>query len=334
MKVNIGNFKKLKDGDFKLSQKAKSGILLGVFFIGLGVVHSLNSNKSTSNTLDNSIVASVSDYINNAPTDSIISDDFEIIEPYKQEDPINVSLEQINSLNIIINDCNCSEELITNVCEELSKDGIKFSLTKNCEDMSVAEAVVITLDQQYMAGPGTAVFAPFENNLSGNSDALALAAWRAFYEKGFLVDGVSCGQIGFKENEDGTVSERIPTPTEDAIEKNKDISFVTISFGTQNTHPGLVAAAIENMLTRFYAFEADNDKSEDLIYCVENGDSYDSVAEKIGSTDSEIKEHNNTIDKFILLPGETIIHPDVDFLRPFNQHVPINLYIEKTLWSK
>ena len=334
MKINIKDLELLKNGGFNLSQRAISGILLGTFFLGMGIFHSSRSNKIDTESLGSTVATSLSDYVNNPPTSDILGDEHEIIEPYHQEDPINVSLEQINSLNIVINDCNCSDEFISSVCSELQNDGIKFSLTKGCKDIDIDDSIIITLDEQYMAGPGTVVLAPFENNRLGDSDALAIVAWRAFYEKGFIVDGVSCGQMGFKENEDGTVSERVPTPTENGIGKDKSSSFVTISFGTQNTPPTLVASAIENMLTRFYSYNKDYSINEDLIYCVQKDDSYDVVSEKMGTPPEEINNYNDTIDKSILLPGETLVNPKIESIRPFDQHVPINLFVEKTLWSK
>ena len=332
MKINIKNFELLKNGGLNLSPRAKSGILLGVFFLGFGIVQTLQLNKTDSDSLDNETLSSLSDYVNNAPSNDFSN---EIIDPYYQEDPINVSLEEINSLNIIINDCNCGEEFFTKVCDELENDGIKFTLTSDCENINVNGAVIITLDQQYMAGPGTAILAPFENNRLGNSDALAIAAWRAFYEKGFIADEVTCGKMGFMENEDGTVSERTPTNTEKNVDKNTAASFVTISFGTQNAPASLVANAIENMLVRFYSYNEQYDSNDvDLIYCVQKDDSYDSVSKILGTTKDKIIKYNDTIDNNMLLPGEAIINPNVESIRPFNQHVPVNLYIEKTLWSK
>lgn len=334
MKINIKDLELLRNGGFNLSQRAISGVLLSAFFVGIGMFYAFRSDKDAPDAFNSDAVSSLADHINNFPTDISINDNYEIIEPYHQEDPINVSLEQINSLNIIINDCNCSDEFISNVCAELEKDGINFSLAKECKNIDVDDAVIITLDEQYIAGPGTAVLAPFENDRLGNSDALAMAAFRAFYEKGFIVDGVSCGKIGFKENEDGTVSERIPTPTENAIGKDKISSFVTISFGTQNTPPTLVASALENMLTRYYAYNVDYSIKEDLIYCVQKDDSYEIVSKKMGASSEEINNYNDTIDKSILLPGETLVNPQIENIRPFSQHVPINLFVEKTLWSK
>ena len=185
-----------------------------------------------------------------------------------------------------------------------------------------------------MAGPATVVFAPLENGRLGYSDALALAAEKAFYEKGFLVDGVVCGQMGFRENENGTISERIPTATESSIGTDKNSSFVTISFGTQNTHAGLTASSIESMLTRYYSYVTSDYAYSDLIYCVEDGEDYADVASKLGTTKAALDEFNETSDESTLLTGEAIINPVVGSRREFNKHVPTNLYIDKTIWSK
>ena len=86
------------------------------------------------------------------------------------------------SMNIIINDNDCSDSFFTEVCSILIEEGIVFSTTKKCNGIDVDGSTVITLDQQYMAGPATVIFAPLQNCRIGNSDALALAAERAFYE--------------------------------------------------------------------------------------------------------------------------------------------------------
>lgn len=258
-----------------------------------------------------------------------LSPDEIIFEP-KQEDPINVSLEEVNAMNIILNDSNCMDDFMNSVCEQLDRDGIKFSYTKDCKDIDVDGAVVITLDQQYMAGPGTVVFAPLENRRNGNADALALATEKAFYEKGFLVDGIACGQMGFRENEDGTVSERVPTPTEDAINENTDASFVTVSFGTSSNNVELVVDAIEGTLTRYCAYVKNNQVGEDLIYCVEPGESIEDVANHFGTTTENI----NGIDEETILAGQTVVNPNASSIREFRQDVPTNLYVEKTIWSK
>ena len=335
--LELGNTEIIEKENTSLSRKSKSGIIITICLgIALGALYGMHLNHLQSEITDASEVPTftISSGVNVSPKDEININPDEVIVPYEQEEPINVSLEEINSLNIIINDSNCSESFITSVCEELDKDGIKFTYTTDCKNIDVDNSVIVTLDQQYSAGPSTIVIAPLENGRLGNSDALALAAKTAFYEKGFLIDGIMCGQFGFRENENGTISERVPTETEEAIGQDKNTSFVTISFGTQNTHAGLTAASIEAMLTRYYSYINGEYGYEDLIYCVEDGEDYGSIADKLGTTSSLLDLYNDTADESMLLTGETIINPQVENRREFNKHVPTNLYIDKTLWSK
>ncbi len=329
--MEVHNTEMFESGEFKLSRKSKTGvILLLCISLGVGGVTGCQSNVGT-------VTDDTSGYYQDGDVparDQTFIDEDEVIVPSKQEDPINISIEEVNSLNIIINDNDCREEFINSVCEELDKDGIKFTFTRNGENIDVDNAVVITLDQQYMAGPGTVVFAPLENERLGYSDALAIAAQKAFYEKGFLVDGVACGQMGFRENENGTVSERIPTDTEASIGKDKMSSFITVSFGTQNTHAGLTAAAIEATLTRYASYLKSGYGYEDLIYCVEDGQTYSDIGYILGVDADTLDSYNDTVDSSRLLAGEAIINPNVAQRREFNKHVPTNLYVDKTIWSK
>ena len=334
--MDVHNTEILGDGGLKLSRTSKVGTII-VMCLGLGVGAAAGyifGDIESPEAPDLSNPPGIEISVDTPLRDQNFVDENEVIVPYEQEEPINVSLEEINSLNIIINDNDCREDFINSVCEELDKDGIKFTFTRNGENIDVDNAVVITLDQQYMAGPATVVFAPLENNRLGYSDALALAAEKAFYEKGFLVDGVVCGQMGFRENENGTISERIPTATESSIGTDKNSSFVTISFGTQNTHAGLTASSIESMLTRYYSYVTSDYAYSDLIYCVEDGEDYADVASKLGTTKAALDEFNETSDESTLLTGEAIINPVVGSRREFNKHVPTNLYIDKTIWSK
>ena len=329
--MEVYNTEMLESGEFKLVRKSKSGIIfLLCLAIGLGGATGCQSNNGQVTDINSGYYQD-----GDVPArDQTFVDENEVIIPSKQEDPINISIEEINNLYIIINDNDCREDFINAVCEELDNDGIKFTFTRNGENIDVDGAVVITLDQQYMAGPGTVVFAPLENGRLGYSDALAIAAQKAFYEKGFLIDGIACGQMGFRENENGTISERIPTETEAAIGKDKLSSFITISFGTQNTHAGLTAAAIEATLVRYASYLKSEYGYEDLIYCVEDGQTYTDISPILGVEADAIDSYNETSDSSLLLTGETIINPNVAYRREFNKHVPTNLYVDKTIWSK
>jgi hypothetical protein len=334
--MEVHNSKFLENGDLKMSRSSKVGVIIALC-LGLSAGATagyLLGDSEDIEILDFTSPPGIEISADTPLRDKIFVDDDETILPYEQEDPINVSLEEINSLNIIINDNDCREDFINNVCSELDRDGIKYTFTRNCENIDVDNAVVITLDQQYMAGPATVVFAPLQNGRMGNSDALALAAERAFYEKGFLVDGVACGQMGFRENDNGTISERIPTETESSIGTDKNTSFVTISFGTQNTHAGLTASSIEGMLTRYYSFITSGYDNDDLVYCVEDDEDYSDIAKKLDTTGSALYKYNGSPDESILLTGDALINPVAADIREFNKHVPTNLYIDKTIWSK
>ncbi len=244
------------------------------------------------------------------------------MEPMQKRD-ITVSVEDINSMNIIINDANCMDEFINSVCQELEVDGFKFTYTSDCQDIRVDNGLIITLDQQYMAGPATVVFAPLDNDTLGNSDALALACEKAFIDNGILVDGINCGKMGFRENEDGSISERVPTPAEEVIGKSTDVSYVTISLGTSNSDPIEVAHSLETALARFYSYTKNNTNNIDLIYCVEDGQSYEDVADILGCTSRELDAFNHTSDEKMLLAGETIVNPLVGKIREFDEAIPV-----------
>ena len=120
-----------------------------------------------------------------------------------QNEVMHVSLEDINSLNIIINDSDCSNTFFSEVCKHLQEDGLNFKITSDDMNIDSENAVVITLDQQYLAGPGVMVIAPYENNNTNNSDALALALDAGFDENGFNMEDICCGIAGYKETETG-----------------------------------------------------------------------------------------------------------------------------------
>ena len=111
-----------------------------------------------------------------------------------------VSINDINALNVIINDNDCSDIYTENICQELEKRGLKFSFTRENEGINVNDALVITLDQQYYGGPGVVVLAPYENEGNNVSDALACAIEKEFSEDGIKMDGIFCGRTGYRYN--------------------------------------------------------------------------------------------------------------------------------------
>ena len=177
--------------------------------------------------------------------------------------PIGVGVEQVNDLNIIINGGNCSDSFISGIAEELAEDGINVSWTQDLEGMNTDNSIVITLDQQYISGPGMVIVGPYQNGRDDNSDALALTMKAGFNEQGFFADEIQCGKTGYEELPDGTVVEMVRSDTEKKVSPNT--SFVELCFGTQNTNPRLVGKAIKLSLARYANYLANEKVSEDLL---------------------------------------------------------------------
>lgn len=295
-----------KDNKLSLNKKeskkhANKKILAIVLSFGMGLTSGLS-------------IATLNDNFPLIPENDIYTED---------DNRLSVSLDEINSLNIIINDNNCSNNFFNEVCNKLNEDGIKFTAVEGNEKINEEADIVITLDQQYMAGPDTVVFAPYSNNQKNNSDVLTLALNTSFDEYGFFMAPIACGVSGYRETEYG-VSEKIPTSTEENVHKNT--SYATISFGSLNVSSDLTVSGIEGGLVRYCSYMKREFNDCDLIYRIEHGESLDDVKEKLNI--QNIKTNN------VVLENQTIINPVVKDIPEFDKHTPFNLYVEKTLWSK
>lgn len=225
--------------------------------------------------------------------------------------------DEINDMNIIINDGDCGNAFFSEVVQTLQDDGLKVTTTSNFQNINQDNSVVITLDQQYSAGPGTVILAPFNNTRVGYSDSLAICMQSAFNQNGFLADEISCGQIGYEKDENGNVSYMVPSSTERAIDVDKDTSFVTISFGTSSTNSSLVAKSIENGLSRYHHFLQGAHTESDLIYRASESDSLDAVADYFGTSTDKLKDANN-IGQENLTDSQTVINPSVKEMGVFD----------------
>lgn len=238
-----------------------------------------------------------------------------------KDNSITVKLTDINSLNLVINDNDCSDSFIDAICKKLDADGIVYKFTTKSQNLDVDNSVVITLDQQYVSGPKVSIIGQHNNNIKNNSDALALALDTAFRSKGSYSDGVFCGKRGFRKNDNNCVMTRIPTSTEDAVTNNKNVSFVTIAFGTDTPSPVEIANIIKEGLARYISY-IDEYPFFDLIHRAEASDSIDSLANKFSCTPFELTNLNN-ID--ITIPNdESIINPIGYNSRAFDKN--INIY--------
>lgn len=231
-----------------------------------------------------------------------------------------VSQNSINELNIIINDCDCSDTFFEDVCSKLYDGGLRFKTTKNNSDVNHANSVVITLDQQYSSGFDTLIFAPYDNTKIGDSDSLALAMQTSFKQGGLNADKILCGKVGYRVNENGDVSEVIPTETEEAIDLTHNTSFVTISFGTQNLDPEVVSQCIQNGLARYIYYLNNYDSHNDLIYRSTDGESVEMVAGYF-NTSPELLIKKNKLENKIALNSQAIINPNSDSIIAFNPDI-------------
>lgn len=248
------------------------------------------------------------------------------------EDARSISLDDVNSLNIIINNNKCSDAFFSDVCRKLEDDDIHFSRRGNCDGIDVDNAVVITLDELYLSGSGMSFFAPYDNERLGESDALALAMETGFKEGGFATDGVSSGKIGYKEAKTGGFQTKVPTLTEDAIDSSKNTSFVTISFGTDIPSSEEVAAGIENGLARFIYYNRNKPYGEDLIYRVEAGNVMGDVEGRFyGNSATVINSYNGLSDNKSndVYMDDTLLNPDIAKFEAFNQECKISLGMDK-----
>lgn len=238
------------------------------------------------------------------------------------QEKIEVSLDDINKLNITINDNDCSNYFMRAVCDKLEQFGIKYAYSSHEDNISNDSHVVITLDQQYVSGPKLCVIAPYDNISFANSDALAVSLDVAFRSAGISTNGVVCGKRGFRIENKGTSSMRVPTPTEDAVRKmlDSETSFVTIAFGTGLPSDDVVARVIKDGLARYVSYIS-NKNNSDLIYRVEVKDDLETLSRRFGCTSSEISKLNNLGDNVLI--DDAIINPTGYGATAFNESIDV-----------
>ena len=248
-----------------------------------------------------------------------------MLSPFSTE----ISIDDINDMNLILNDQDCSDTFFQEVAGQLREDGIQFIITRDGNGINENNSTIVTLDQQYSAGPGTIIFAPYDNARVGQSDSLALAMNTAFKQNGFIVGDILCGQTGYKQDEDGTVYTFFPTDTEEKIDEAFDSSFVTISFGTQNQNGTWVAKSIENGLARQNYHLKSDDSSTDLIYRANSGDSIEDVTNYFGTDAHQLRSFNQLSDPFFA-DHQTVVNPSVENMNSFDSNGMFQIGDQKT----
>ena len=304
-KIHIHNTESLSNkNNYKVSRKSRIGTILLSLFVA------------------SAITAGTVDYIEQSSKRPELDAMIPTIS-------VDVSLDEVNSMNIILNDDDCSDSFFQDVVSQLQEDGLEVTTTQGGDGINQNNATVITLDQQYSAGEGTIIFAPYDNARVGHSDSLALSMQAAFQQNGFLADEISCAQTGYHVDEEGNVQYYVPTPTEEQIEEGYDTSFVTISFGTQNQNAEWVAKSIENGLARQNYHLNSDDNQTDLIYRANSGDSIDGVSDYFGTTPSKVRQFNEmAVTNFS--DSQTVVNPSVEDMPAFEKGGMFQLGGEKT----
>ena len=262
--------------------------------------------------LASTLVAAQTEYVQNHPVKPEIED---MVSPFS----IEMSVDEINDMNLILNDDDCSDTFFQEVVDQLREDGLEVTVTEGSKDINQNNATIITLDQQYSAGEGTVIFAPYNNSMVGHSDSLALSMQAAFDQNGFIVGDISCGQVGYEVDEEGNVHIFGPTETEKQMNEGYDSSFVTISFGTDNQNAEWVAKSLENGLARQNAYLRSDDNQTDLIYRASPNDSIEDVADYFGTEKDKLQAFNHmTGDTF--RESQTIVNPYVSDMKAFDKN--------------
>ena len=181
---------------------------------------------------------------------------------------------------------------------------------------------------QYSAGEKTLLFAPIDNTRVGYSDSLVLSMKTGLEEVGMRENSIICGQLGFQKDENGVLHHIVPTPTEKVVSPSSNTDFVTISFGTSNVEPTLVAKAIESGLLRHIYYLNHFDLGSDLIYKTNPGEEIDVVANYFGSSIKELCEVNH-MKGLDALEEKAIVNPHTSQMEVFHSNVSFQLEKEK-----
>lgn len=234
-------------------------------------------------------------------------------------------ISSINNLNIIINDADCMNSFIDEVCEKLKRFGIFAKTTRNCEGIDIDDACIITLDQQLNSGAGIVLVGAYHNNLKNDkSDCLLLCSKAGFENCGFNVDNIVCGIRGYRED-NNSVTIRIPSKTEELTKKSS--CFVKIALGTEARDSSLVADAIVNSLSRFSNY-VESLRVCKYIYRGTDKLNFDKLVEIFDADGEDINKINGfNYNNNLISIDFAYISPKVETISQYDKN--INVIIEK-----
>lgn len=142
---------------------------------------------------------------------------------------VEVSIDDINDLNLIFNDNDCGNAFFSEVCESLKDKGLQFTTSKQNDNLIYENATVITLDQQMIAGEGVAFIGPCQAGTANHSEALLKSMQMTFHQRGWDTDSLA-GVMQYVPYNEEEIYNAVPSDTENAV--LPDSAYITVSFGT------------------------------------------------------------------------------------------------------
>lgn len=142
---------------------------------------------------------------------------------------VEVSINDINDLNLIFNDNDCGNAFFNEICEALKNKGLQFTTSKQNDNLMYEKATVITLDQQMIAGEGVAFIGPCQAGTANHSEALLKSMQMTFHQRGWDTDSLA-GVMQYVPYNEEEVYNAVPSDTENAV--LPDSTYITVSFGT------------------------------------------------------------------------------------------------------
>ena len=146
------------------------------------------------------------------------------------ENSIDVSTNDINQLNLIINDNDCGNAFFENFCHSLESQGIEFLTSRANDNLDYENSTVITLDQQMVTGEGIALVGPQKDGTANHSEALLMSMLVTLHNDGWETNAIAgISQYQSLDNGD-VVYTTVPSPTEQIATKSE--AQITLAIGT------------------------------------------------------------------------------------------------------
>lgn len=230
-----------------------------------------------------------------------------MFDDYNQEDAILVDVKDINDLNLILCNNQCNSEIFNRTCEKFNEAGISISAAFPGDEILEQEnSTIITMAGCIYDSEGVMILGQYNNELSNNSDILALGLSRGLKKNDVTVDGIRSGVSTLTSNGSTT---RIPTATEAHL--GLDSSFAAIALGTK-IHPKeadkISDGIVEGVIRATY--EIQKNPKADYLRRITPGDTLDGLALTMGVDSKRLVDANKNLRDDFIQVNDMVRHPD------------------------